>query len=92
LEIRHVYISKAVADKIYHEHDVVTKEVREVFSNADFKPKIYRSNRIRGAYVAHGRTFEGRYLMVAFFLYKRQARVITARDLTKTERRRYERK
>jgi len=92
LEIQHVYISQSVEDKIYREHDVVTKEVREVFSNAYFKPKIYRSDRIRGAYVAHGRTFEGRYLMVAFFRYKKQARVITARDLTSTERKRYERK
>lgn len=30
--------------------------------------------------------------MVAFFLYKKQAKVITARDLTLAERKRYERK
>ncbi len=88
MEIQHVYISQSVAEKISRKHDVEPTEVREVFSNAYFKPKIYRSARIRDAYVAHGCTFEGRYLMVAFFLYKRQARVITARDLTKTERRR----
>ena len=100
MDIQHVYISQWVDDKIYRKHDVVPKEMREVFSNAYFKPKIYRSDRIRGAYVAHGRTFEetgqalspGRYLIVAFFLYKKQARVITARDLTKTERSRYERR
>lgn len=92
MEIQHVYISRSVAEKIARKHNVETTEVREVFSNAYFKPKIYRSDRIPEAYVAYGRTLEGRYLMVAFFRYKKQARVITARDLTETERKRYERK
>ena len=92
VEIQHVYISQLVAENILSKHDVVPTEVREVFSNAYFKPKIYRSDRIRGAYVAYGRTLEGRYLMVAFFRYKKRAKVITARDLTSTERKRYERK
>jgi uncharacterized DUF497 family protein len=92
LEIQHVYISRDVASKIFRKHNVVTKEVRDVFSNAYFKPKIFRSDRIPEAYVAYGRTLEGRYLMVAFFLHKKHARVITARDLTNKERKRYERK
>ncbi len=91
LQIQRVYISRSIADKILSKNNVVPKEVREFFSNAYFKPKIYRSDRIRGAYVAYGRTLEGRYLMVAFFLYKKQAKVITARDLTSTERKRYAR-
>jgi uncharacterized DUF497 family protein len=92
LEIKSVYISQYVAEKISREHNVESKEVREVFSNAYFRPKIYRSDRIPEAYVAYGRTLEGRYLLVAFFRYKKQARVITARDLTTTERKRYGRK
>lgn len=92
MEIQRVYISQSVAEKIARKHDVETTEVRDVFSNAYFRPKIYRSDRIPGAYVAYGRTLEGRYLMVAFFRYDKQARVITARDLTTTERKRYERK
>ena len=92
MEIKSVYISQSVAEKISREHNVEPTEVREVFSNAYFKPKIYRSDRIREAYVAYGRTLEGRYLMVAFFRYNKQARVITARDLTETERKRFERK
>ena len=92
MEIKSVYISQSVADKILRKHDVVPKEVREVFANAYFRPKIYRSDRIPEAYVAYGRTLEGRYLMVAFFRYNKQAKVITARDLTSTERKRYGRK
>jgi len=92
LEIRHIYISKSVESKILGKHNVTAKEVREVFSNAYARPKIYRSDRIRKAYVAYGRTLSGRYLMVAFFLYENQAKVITARDLTASEKRRYERK
>ena len=52
VEIKSVYISQSVADKIFRKHDVVPKEVREVFSNAYFKPKIYHSECIPGAYVA----------------------------------------
>jgi len=92
LKITYIHIPRAVADKILKKHNVATKEVREVFSNAYFKPRIFRSNRISNAYVAYGRTLEGRYLMVAFFLYGERAKVITARDMTRAERRRYERK
>ena len=92
MEIQHIYISKTVASKIASKHNVTSKEVREVFSNAYFKPKIYRSDRIREAYVAYGCTLGGRYLMVAFFLYNKTAKVVTARELTPKERKRYERK
>ena len=92
MEIRHIYISRSVESKILSKHSVTAREVREVFSNAYAKPKLYRSDRVREAYVAYGRTLSGRYLMVAFFLYTSRAKVITARELTATERRRYERK
>lgn len=92
MEINHVYISEAVESKIYSKHNVTTKEVREIFFNVYSKPKIYRSDRIRESYVAYGCTLSGRYLMVAFFLYDKKAKVITARDLTNAERKRYERK
>jgi uncharacterized DUF497 family protein len=45
-------------------------------------------------YGAFGQTFAGRYLVV-FFVYKPEAKtaiVISAREMTKTERRRYGRK
>jgi len=42
-------------------------------------------------YAALGRTYSGRYLVV-FFVYKRsgQALIVSARDMTASERRRYE--
>jgi len=92
LEIQRVYISQNIKLKLLSKHNITDSEVREVFSNTHFKPKIYRSDRIPEAYVAYGRALAGRYIMVAFFLYDKQAKIITARDLTQDERKRYQRK
>jgi hypothetical protein len=53
------------------------------------KPYIRRAR--KGRYLAYGTTVDGRYLTV-IFLYKGKgiARVITAREMTKKERRLYE--
>ncbi len=44
-------------------------------------------------YAALGQTYEGRYLII-FFVYKRNGRalIISARDMTKSERKLYETK
>jgi len=68
--------------------------LRQVFNN---EPKIRRieKGKIKGEdlYVALGRTDAGRYLVV-FFIMKtsKEALVVTARDMTEKERRRYEKK
>ncbi|MDI6752731.1 MAG: BrnT family toxin [bacterium] len=79
--------------KIEHKHKVTTDEVEEVLFS---KPHIRQAEkgRIEGEdlYVAYGQTEAGRYLVI-FFVRKHQttALPISARDMTQSERRYYER-
>jgi uncharacterized DUF497 family protein len=79
-------------DKFERKHDVTTDEVEQtIFTN----PHIRRAEKgkIKGEdlYVAYGQTEMGRYLVV-FFVYKynKAALPISARDMTISERRYYE--
>jgi len=78
-------------DKIIKKHNVYPEEVEEVFSKA---PQIRRleGGRVKGEdlFVAFGRTDAGRYLSVLFVRKKdKRALVISARDMTKKERKKY---
>ena len=82
-----------IVEKLWDKHNVDQEEVLEVFNSRPsfrFVKKGYREG--ENVYAAMGRTESGRY-MIAFFVYKqnRQALIISARDMTQTERRRYER-
>jgi uncharacterized DUF497 family protein len=79
-------------EKLADKHGLTTEEVEQVlFSN----PLIRRQQKgkIRGEdlYVAYGQTDSGRYILV-FFVRKQGAAAmpISARDMTPTERRYYE--
>jgi uncharacterized DUF497 family protein len=80
-------------DKIEGRHKVTTDEVEEVLFS---KPHTRRAEKghVRGEdlYVAYAQTHGGRYLVV-FFVHKHQsvALPISARDMTQSERRYYER-
>lgn len=80
-------------DKLAAKHGVETDEVEQVLFS---KPHVRRSQkgRVKGEdlYAAYGRTDGGRYLIV-FFIRKHQtsALPISARDMTDSERRYYER-
>lgn len=83
-----------IVEKLWDKHHVDTEEVLEVFDGTPhfrFVEKGYRED--EDVYAALGRTEAGRYLIV-FFVYKqdRQALVVSARDMTQAERRRYERR
>lgn len=67
-------------------HGVTPDEAEEVFVN---RPKFFKSRQER--YAALGKSSQGRYLFVVF-LYQGKgcARVVTARNMTKTERRLYQ--
>jgi hypothetical protein len=78
-------------DKIAERHGVTTDEVEEVlFSQTHVR--FAEKGRVRGEnlYVAYGQTTAGRYLLV-FFIHKREAAAlpISARDMTRAERRYY---
>ncbi|MBU1262514.1 BrnT family toxin [bacterium] len=83
-----------VVDKLKWKHYVEIEEVEEVFGNRPYI-KLIEKGRLKGedVYVAFGRTEKGRYLIV-FFIYKKNHKVLinTARDMTKRERRQYEKK
>lgn len=84
----------SVVDKLLSKHDVTPEEVEEAFYS---KPMVrfHEKGRIQGEhmYTAFGQTESGRYLIVFFILKRRpQALVISARDMSSVERKRYERK
>ncbi|MBI1761674.1 MAG: BrnT family toxin [Acidobacteria bacterium] len=83
-----------IVDKLVVKHHVAPDEVEEVFFN---RPKYrFVENGERSGedlYAATGRTDAGRYLIV-FYIFKlhRTALILSARDMDKKERKRYERK
>ncbi len=93
MRVEDIDISAAVADKIAWKYSVSIEEVYEVFWNEYDRVVIHKSDRLSGTYVALGRTEAGRYLAVAFAPQPgRRARVLTARDMTRAERRLYKRR
>ena len=81
-----------IIEKLAWKHNVLTHEVEETLGGSC---KIFRKEfgRVEGEhlYNALGRTGAGRYLSV-FFIRKLgdKALIITARDMTRNERKRYE--
>ncbi|MBE7468350.1 MAG: BrnT family toxin [Anaerolineae bacterium] len=81
-------------DKLAWKHNIQVEEVVEVFANQPRIERLERGHRPgEDFYVASGQTDEGRYLTI-FFIHKKdgQALIVTARDMTKKEHRRYGRK
>ena len=80
-----------VIDKLAWKHQLRLEEVLDVFEN---NPRVERLERGHqpgeNLYTALGQTEEGRYVIV-FFIHKKdgQALIVTAREMTRRERRRY---
>ena len=91
LEIAGIIWLSSVIHKLDWKHKVDQEEVEQVFRNRPLFRRIERGD-IAGEdlYSAIGQTDAGRYLIV-FFIYKhsREALVISARNATRKERRRY---
>lgn len=82
-----------IIDKLLRKHNVHEHEVAEVFESKPqfrFVEKGHRPN--EDVYAALGCTDAGRFLIV-FFVLKTDGRAlpVSARDMTASERRRYER-
>lgn len=72
---------------IWSRHQVTPREVEE----AAFRSGLTLRGRGKGVYEVYGRTDAGRFLMIAVRYHGRgEARVITARDMSHAERKRYE--
>ena len=83
-----------IVQKLIWKHSVETQEVREIFLNNPrfrFVEKGHRKDENVNA--AFGQTDAGRYL-TCYFVYKKDNRVLilSARDMTDAERKRYGRK
>ena len=83
-----------IVDKIERKHRVKQDEIREILRSSSHYRFVEKGHR-RGenVYAALGQTNAGRYLIV-FFVRKKtqQALVVSARDMTVSERRKYEKK
>ena len=94
MKIRGLIWLEHIVEKILWKHHVQHEEVREVLTSHArffFVEKGHRPG--EDVYVALGQTEAGRYLAV-FFVYTddRRALILPARDMTDSERKRYERK
>ena len=83
-----------IVQKLIWKHSVESDEVREIFLNNPrfrFVEKGHRKS--EDVYAVLGQTDAGRYL-ICFFVHKKDNRalIISARDMTDAERKRYGRK
>jgi len=89
MEIEDLYISKNIAEKLSRKHRVEVYEIYETIWNEEDAVLIVRRLRGSGTYIAFGRAESGRYLTVAFIPKSKVAYILTARDMTKSERKLY---
>ncbi len=71
-------------------HTVSPEEVEEALFNEDEPHLILRGP--EGRYLFYGKTGSGRFLLVVLTISHRKTRVITARDMTETEKQFYRRR
>lgn len=93
MRIEGVLWKDEVIEKLWRKHRVELYEVEEVLSGRSKIRRIEKGDQPdEDLYPALGRTDAGRYLSV-FFIQKLDARalVISARDMSSSERKRYER-
>ena len=94
MKIRGIVWLDSVVEKISTKHAVSQEEVRQILQgHATFRFVEKGHRQDENVYAALGRTKAGRYVVV-FFVHKTDQRVLilTARDMTVAERRRYEKK
>lgn len=83
-----------IVDKLERKHALRQEEVKQIFANSPYFRFVEKGHR-RGenVYSAMGQTEAGRYVIVFFVLKKDNlALVLSARDMTDSERRKYEKK
>jgi uncharacterized DUF497 family protein len=92
LKIHGIIWLEEIVEKLEQKHSVFQQEVVELFSltpHYRYVEKGHQAN--ENVYSALGRTEPGRYLIVFFVLKSnRKALVVSARDMSVHERKRYE--
>ncbi len=84
----------SIIEKLASKHGVDTDEVEEVLSSGPRFRHVEKGNHVdEDVYMASGQTDSGRYLTI-LFIHKinGDALILSARDMAKWERKRYERK
>ena len=94
MEIQDIIWLDVFVEKIWRKHRVKTEEVEEMLNSFPHIRFIEKGD-VKGedVYAAMGKSNAGRYL-ITFFIRKKDnnALVISARDMTKKERKYYEKK
>ena len=83
-----------IVDKLERKHYVKKEEVKQIFANSPYFRFVEKGHR-RGenVYSAMGQTEAGRYMIIFFVLKKdNRALILSARDMTGPERKRYGKK
>ena len=94
MKINGILWRKRFIEKIIFKHHVLPVEVDELFKGR-VKYLFAKKGKFKGEdkYFAYGKTFGGRYLLVVFIYKKsKEALIVTARDMTKNERKLYDKK
>ena len=94
LEIQDIIWIDSFVEKLWRKHGIKTDEVEESLSGSP-KIRFIEKGNVKGEdiYAGMGKTIEGRYL-ITFFIRKtgNRALIISSRDMTKSERKYYEKK
>ena len=77
-----------VIDKLDAKHGVDPDEVEETFFNPPYKVRRTAADK----YLLYGRTADGRYLFIVFVWRGNHVKVISAREMTPSEKRYYGRR
>jgi len=94
LKISSLIWLEEIVEKITSKHHVSPDEVREVLNGCVHFRYVEKGYRLgENVYSALGQTDSGRFLII-FFIYKKgnDALILSARDMTDAERKRYEKK
>ena len=81
-----------IIEKLVRKHNITQNEVRDILTYRPYFRFIEKGHQpSENVYAAMGQTNNGRYLIV-FFVYKKNgyALILSARDMTHNERKRYE--
>lgn len=94
MKINGIIWYEKIIEKLERKHNVQQDEVREVFTSSPmfrYVEKGLQPN--ENVYAGLGQTNGGRYIIV-FFIYKlnKHALIMSARDMTQSERKKYEQK
>lgn len=94
MKVRWIVWKDIYLEKIQRKHSVTPEEVEQVFSRNSIFRKAEKG-KVTGEdlYVAYGRSEAGRYLTVVFIIKQPNGALpISARNMTKAERRYYEKR